>query len=341
MSEAAVNLSPEQRIANFLTPESEAPEPAPSSEPEEYYEAAEAPQENLREAPPETQAEYEEPEGQEIEEWNQLAEYLEADPGDLYNLKVSLDTPDGPEKVTIEQLKDTYRENLKYQREAQQLEITRQQAAAQIQQAAQALQAKEQQAAELLNYVESNFYQEMGRVNWDQLRQTNPAEYAALRLQYQERQNQLANLKAQAAVRWEQAQREQAQRADLYERELLQREARLLQSAVPEWNDPVVAEREKQEIASFLLNRGFSPEEVAGLKLHKQVLLARDAMRYQRSKGEAAKNKVFKLGKKVLSPGARTSRADQTSNDTRRLRSSLKKSGNYKDAAVLISKLMS
>lgn len=337
MTEAAVNLSPEQRIAAFLTPESEAP---PPQEEARSYEEPE--REAPREQPEPQEAPQAAPEEDSytIEEWNQLAEYLEADPSDLYALKVSLDTPDGPEKVSIEQLKDTYRENLKVQRESQQLEMARQQAAAQIQQAAQALQAKEQQAAELLNYVENNFYQEMGRINWDQLRQTNPAEYAALRLQYQERQNQLANLKAQAAVRWEQAQREQAQMAESYERELLQREARLLHSSIPEWNDPVVAEREKQEIASFLLNRGFSPEEVASLKLHKQVLLARDAMRYQRSKGEASKNKVFKLGKKMLSPGSRTSRSEQANTDTRQLRATLKKSGNYKDAAALISKMI-
>lgn len=329
----AVNMTPEQRISAYLTPESEMQESPPEMQeaapPPEAREAQEAP------APVE-----QEPEGVEIEEWNQLAEFLETDPGELYNLKVSLDTPEGPEKVTIETLKDTYRENLKYQRESQQLEAARAQAQQQIQQAAQALQAKEQQTAELLNYIETSFYQEMGRVDWDNLRQTNPAEFAAMRLQYQERQNQMAQLKAQAAVRWEQAQREQVQRAEAFERELLTREARLLQNAIPEWSNPEIAEREKSEIANFLLNRGFSPEEVAAVKLHKQVLLARDAMRYQRSKGEVAKNKVFKIGKKVLAPGSRSNRSEQLSNETRNLRTTLKKSGNYKDAAALISRLM-
>lgn len=334
MSEQNANLSPEQRISAFLAPADEAPPPEA-----EVAQEPEASAEPVESAPLESAAPEEE--GVPIEEWNQLAEYLDADPSDLYALKVSLDTPDGPEKITIEQLKDTYKSAIKFQKEANQLEAARAAAAMQIQQAATQLQAKEQQAAELLNYVENNFMQEMGRINWEQLRQTNPAEFAALRLQYQERQNHLANLKAQAAVRWEQAQREQAHLAEQYQRELLDREAKLLYAAIPEWNDPSIAEREKAEIGHFLMQRGATAQEVGSLSRHWIVSLARDAMRYQKSKGEVARNKVFKLGKKVLSPGSRTTRGEQANTETRQLRSRLSKSGNYKDAAALISKLMS
>ena len=337
MSEQAP--TPEQRIANFLTPE---------PPPREEAEVSEAPEASYDEAPPEAYAEAsEEPaeasdgESSEvtIEEWNQLAEYLGTDPSELYNLTVNLDTPEGSERVTIEQLKDTYKGQLKIQKEAQAIEQARAQMEQQWGQAAAQLQQKEQQAAALLQYVENNFLAEMGSVNWDYLRQTNPAEFAAQRLQFQEKQNQLANLKAQAAMRWDQAQREQAQLQANQERELLGREANLLYSAIPEWRDPQVAANEKREIAQFLLSRGYDPQYVASMANHREVLLARDAMRSAKAKQTAIKNKVFKLGTKTLSPGARSSASDQAP-DTRKLRASLKKSGNYKDAAALISKMI-
>ena len=85
-------------------------------------------------------------------------------------------------------------------------------------------------------------------------------------------------------------------------------------------------------------NRGFTPEEISKVRL-RQVLLARDAMRYREmtKQASAAKNKVFKIGKKVLGSGPRSSPNEQTSARETALKASLKKTGNYKDAAALIS----
>lgn len=329
--------SPEARIAAFLTPESERPR-----EDETYSEAPqEAPQAAPQEAPEEAPQDAEEsPDEMTIEEWNQLAEYLEADPSDLYALKVNLDTPEGPKQATIEQLKDAYKEQEKIRVQAAQVEQARLQMQQQWTQAAQSLQQKEHEAAALLQNVEQQFFQEMAQVNWDWLRQNNPAEFAALRMQYQERQTQLANLRADAAIRYENAQREQAQVQVAQERELLRQEADLLYRAIPEWRDQQVAAREKAEIAQFLLSRGYSPQYVASIKAHREVLLARDAMRLARTQQSVAKNKVFKLGKKTLTPGSRTGRAEQNNETTRTLRGKLAKSGNMKDAAALISRLI-
>lgn len=329
--------TPEARIAAFLTPENERPR-----EEETYSEAPqEGPQAAPQEAPEEAPQEAEEsPDEMTIEEWNQLAEYLEADPSDLYALKVNLDTPEGPKQATIEQLKDAYKEQEKIRVQAAQVEQARLQMQQQWTQAAQSLQQKEHEAAALLQNVEQQFFQEMAQVNWDWLRQNNPAEFAALRMQYQERQTQLANLRADAAIRYENAQREQAQVQIAQERELLRQEANLLYRAIPEWRDQQVAAREKAEIAQFLLSRGYSPQYVASIKAHREVLLARDAMRLARTQQSVAKNKVFKLGKKTLTPGSRTGRAEQNNETTRTLRGKLAKSGNMKDAAALISRLI-
>jgi hypothetical protein len=63
-------------------------------------------------------------------------------------------------------------------------------------------------------------------------------------------------------------------------------------------------------------------------------------MRLARTQQSVAKNKVFKLGKKTLTPGSRVGRAEQTNETTRTLRGKLAKSGNMKDAAALISRLI-
>lgn len=325
--------SPEARIAAYLTPENERPREEAPAEP-----VQEAPVEQMQEAPVEMAEEN--PEEMTIEEWNQLAEYLDADPSDLYSLKVNLDTPEGTKQATIEQLKDAYKEQEKLRIESMKVEQVRAQMQQQWTQAAQQLQAKEHQAAALLQHVEQQFYQEMAQVDWNWLRQNNPAEFAAMRLQYQERQNQLANLRADAALRYENAQREQAQVQAAQEREFLRSEAELLYQALPEWRDPQVAQREKAEIAQFLLSRGYSPQYVASIKAHREVLLARDAMRLAKTQSTVAKNKVFKLGNKTLKPGARTGRAEQNNETTRTLRTKLAKSGNMKDAAALISRII-
>ena len=325
--------SPEARIAAYLTPESERPKEETPAEPVAEY--SEQPQEAPQEAAPE-----ENPEEMTIEEWNQLAEYLDADPSDLYSLKVNFDTPEGTKQATIEQLKDAYKEQEKLRVESAKVEQARAQMQQQWTQAARQLQQKEHEAAALLQHVEQQFYQEMAQVDWNWLRQNNPAEFAAMRLQYQERQNQLANLRADAAIRYENAQREQAQVQVAQEREFLQHEAQLLYRAIPEWRDEQVAQREKAEIAHFLLSRGYSPQYVAGIKAHREVLLARDAMRLAKTQSTVAKNKVFKLGSKTLKPGSRTGRAEQNNETTRGLRAKLSKSGNMKDAAALISRII-
>lgn len=51
---------------------------------------------------------------------------------------------------------------------------------------------------------------------------------------------------------------------------------------------------------------------------------------------DAAKKRVVKLGKKVLSPGVKQTRNEQKADTLSKQRATLRKSGNVNDAAALI-----
>lgn len=340
MSVPAENIKPsiEERIHNILHPEERpAEEPAEPSTPPAEPEADEAAQPEPKQPEQKQPQADEDDEGTPVETLAQLAEYLEADVSDLYNIKVPVDIDGKQVEVSIGEWKDSFRSKEQLAKAQKELEAARADWETKQRAMAEAFEARERQAAELMQYMETAYFQEMGQVDWNRLRTENPAEYAALRLQYQERQNQLQQLKQAAAIRWENAKREQAEALEAQRRELLAKEAEVLVAAIPEWRDSAVAQKEKAQIAEFMLSRGYALEQIERA-LAKDILLARDAMKYQEMKQKAAtaKNKVFKLGKKVLKPGTRPARNEQGNERAASLRARLRKSGRVDDAAALL-----
>lgn len=283
----------------------------------------------------------EEEDGVSIETLNDLAEALGADVADLYNIKLAVDIDgQGREEITLGQWKDTYRDSKVL--EAKRAEVERK--AAEVEAAykarVEAYEAKEREAAELLGYIEQQTFSKYSGIDWNHLRQSDPGQWAALSFQFEQEKNQLAQIRQAAAVKWDNARRELAEAEQARERELLVQELQQLPQVVPEWKDPARWEADRTQIAQFLLSQGYTPEELSKVRL-KTILLARDAMKYREMTSKKAEAKrVFKLGKKVLTPGSRPSNNEQSNQQVATLRSRLKKSGDMKDAAALISQHM-
>ncbi len=275
----------------------------------------------------------------EIGDLHDLAKHLGVDPADLYNIAVPY-TKDGvKQEFTLGQLKDDFQ---KYQ----EAETLRTEAQARLdayrqaeEQANELLQAHAVQANAIAQAMENQLLADFSGVDWARLQASNPSEYIRLSQQFNQRQAQLQNMRQQAfEFAQQQGTQLQAQREQLQQQRLL-REQQALLKAIPEWRDPTVADAERQELAKYMLARGYSDAEINAVDDHRALLLVRDAMKYRQMKesGDIAAKKVVKLAKKIVKPGSRQT-ASETSNDSERgIKKALRQTGSVQDAASLIS----
>ena len=89
-------------------------------------------------------------------------------------------------------------------------------------------------------------------------------------------------------------------------------------------------------MSEYLLTTGFSQQEVESAADHRAIVLARKAMMWDQHQANAdiAKKKVLKIGKKVLKPGARQSKADHKQQTEQQLREQMRASGGSVDSAA-------
>ena len=159
-------------------------------------------------------------------------------------------------------------------------------------------------------------------VNWQQLRQENPAEFAAMaaELQALRLSKQDAQSKAQAVSR----ELEEAKGKDLHEKRAAMLKA--LEKDLPGWGDELGA-----QITQYAVSHGWTVESLTQLT-DPQVVIALDKARKfdNIEKGKADALKKAKAAPQVLKPGAPKPRTDAHSEAVSRL----KKSNSVDDAAA-------
>lgn len=161
--------------------------------------------------------------------------------------------------------------------------------------------------SKLIKHAEDTLQAEMGAVDWASLKEEDPAEYSAKKIEFQERRDALEQAKAEARSEIEQLNERAQQEAKLQHREYLAQENQLLLEAIPEWQDDKIAQSEKAELARFLIGQGFTEDDVNGAADHRLIVVARKAMLFDQMKAssDAPKKRVVKTPK-VLKPGTKT-----------------------------------
>lgn len=350
---SAAPATPEARIASILSADpgyTGAPPPAsdgrdehgrfvPGREPA----PREEPPQGAQDAPQEASAQYqpaaEEP-AVEIADLPGLAAHLGVDVADLYNLRIPVTDPQGKRtEIALGEWKDAVqtREHLT----ARQKEIDAEKARVSelAQRAQEARQQEEAQVTALIQTLHQHLTAEFQGVNWEQLRYSNPAEYAALHADYARKQAQIQGVVEQA-VRGLNARRQKEQEEYGKAREAaLAREREALLKAVPDWRDNAKAESEMARLREYLVGTGFAPEEVNQFQDHRGVVMARKAMLYDelQKNATAAAKKVVRIGTKVLQPSQRPAAGEAKAEQARGLLARLKKSGSIEDAAAVIA----
>ena len=339
---AETELSIEQRIHNLSAPPEEAPAEAPQEAPEEDQEAAET--EERQEAAPEEEAGEESGEESEdvveISSLADLTEHLGITADDLYALAVPATVNGKRADVTLSELKDSYVASAEAKRIQEEAKTLRESIQEQQRTSEERYKAQLAQAAALVEDLEKSALSRFEGVNWNELRQSDPSEWAALKTEYEQTRQALDARKRNVAQGIQQYQQQmQAQQKQALDQHLA-KEREALMTAWPEMAGEK-GEAVRTALVKDLKARGFSDAEIEGVSDHRVLLMARDAMRWRESasKTDAAKKKIVKIAKKTIRPGAKQAKSEQQQDSLRAARAQLKKTGHHADAAALISRM--
>jgi len=242
------------------------------------------------------------------------------------------------EEMTVEELRRGNLRQKDYTRKTQELAETRKEIEAQFQE----LERERAQYAQALPLLQERLEQPMEQEpDWDKLYETDPNMAARAERKWRVQQDERkAQLEAVRQERERMAQIEQ-QRMAQYQTQYTEQQRAMLPDLIPEWRDTKVAKQEAGELRSFLLNEGFSQDDVNGLANASLVKLARKAMLYDKGQTRATQAKTAKAKPKAktMRSGSRGSQPAPKSAQTQALQRA-KQTGRVADAAAAIKSLL-
>jgi hypothetical protein len=328
------------RISASISPEApqevaDAP-PVAAEPPQEPVEAAEAPTEA-------TEAPKADPEEQTLSTLSELAEHLEVDPAELYNLSVSVNQDGEALPVTLGELKDRFQSSDRLDKQAKEAQAAREAFEAETTQARQKFEHDVRVAARLVDNLSTTLTQEYQSIDWQGLREEDPAGWAAKRQEFTERQAQIQSAQREVGEAAHRHQAEQQMLMQQQQAQTLETERAALLDAIPEWQMPDKAKSGMDDLRGYLRETGWTDGEIDSASDHRSIVLARKAMLYDREvkTANAEQKRVVRIGKRQIKPGAKQDPAQSQRDGIKAEMASFRKSGgNVKDAAALISKLI-
>lgn len=199
-----------------------------------------------------------------------------------------------------------------------------------------AVKSSRNQYAEQLQVLTQNLQQQEQNIDWDNLYQTDPAEYVKLKAESDKKKEAL-NLAQQEQMRIQQEQRSEQEK--VYN-DYIAKERKILAEKLPVYADKNKSAEFTKRLSSFAKESGYTDQEIAMMVDHRAVLLLADAYRYnQLKKTKLSGNKVNKAPR-VVSSNASNIRedSDKKQNVDKRM-TRLKKSGHIKDAQSVLKEM--
>lgn len=190
-------------------------------------------------------------------------------------------------------------------------------------------------ANNIIGAVEQQLLAEFQGIDWDTLRATDPAEWAAARQNFSERAQYVESLKAQAGQINTGLTAEQKQAQEQQYQQFMQGEVNKMIADNPTWSDQAVMAKEVGEIGKFLLDKyGFKPEEVANHMDARMMRMVRDVMQATTGKDTLKAKKVPDNVPKFRTPGQQNlNRRDTTkARQAKAHKDAIRKSGGSVDA---------
>jgi hypothetical protein len=169
--------------------------------------------------------------------------------------------------------------------------------------ARQLLQQQHQQNTALGNLAMQQLTHDYQRVDWNGLRANNPAEYAALQAEFQQRQGQIQGY-LQAV---NQAAAEEAQRQQQNLQQAIQGEREKLQAAIPEWRNEEAFTKDREVISQYARSLGFQDAELSQIFDHRYMRVLHDAARFRALQAATPQAlKQVRQAPPMAKPGSRT-----------------------------------
>lgn len=146
---------------------------------------------------------------------------------------------------------------------------------------------------------------EFNQINWTQLRQTDPVQWAVLQQDFTNRSGAInQHLREVAAAQEAQSRQLQEQQAAL-----LPREREKMLEARPEWRDPVKFEADRKVMSAYAKNLGFNDAELSSLADHRYMQVLHDAAQFRALQAQNPETlKRVRAAPQMARPGTRTQR---------------------------------
>ena len=238
-------------------------------------------------------------------------------------------------KVKMQDLVKSYQLEGHVNKKSMQLESDRREFETTRDQAYNHLTQKITVANNLIGAVEQQLMSELQGIDWDTLRATDPAEWAATRQYYTERVQWLEQLKTQTGSMQKGLTEEQQKAQQDKYNAFMQGEVQKMIQDNPAWKDQAVMAKEVGEVGKFLVDKyGFTPEEIANHMDARMMRMVRDAMQFANGKDTLKTKKVPDNVPKFRTPGQQNAnRRDTTkARQVKAQKEAIRKSGGSVDA---------
>lgn len=238
-------------------------------------------------------------------------------------------------KVKMQDLVKSYQLEGHVNKKSMQLESDRREFETTRDQAYDHLTQKITVANNLIGAVEQQLMGELQGIDWDTLRVTNPAEWAATRQYYTERVQWLEQLKTQTGSMQKGLTEEQQKAQQDKYNAFMQGEVQKMIQDNPAWKDQAVMAKEVGEVGKFLVDKyGFTPDEIANHMDARMMRMVRDAMQFANGKDTLKAKKVPDNVPKFRTPGQQNAnRRDTTkARQVKAQKEAIRKSGGSVDA---------
>lgn len=277
----------------------------------------------------------------EFETLEQLAEATGLPLDSILNLKARANVDGKEDAVPLSEVLKSYQLSKHVNNQSQELANKRKEFEAQSEKKLQEIAHRLTEAQALSQQLEADLTNEYNSIDWTTLRNTDAAEFAARKQEYNERWNRIQGMKNRALTEaYRISQETQTKQQEEYTK-LVNAEIAKWSEVIPEWKDESKRAAGKAEVVSYLRSNGFTDQEISGIYDSRQLKVIRNAMLYEKSSKTATlqQKKVVNLPK-VLKPGTQPSKSDTRTEKDKELRSRLQKTGKLDDAAAVIERLM-
>ena len=199
--------------------------------------------------------------------------------------------------VSLDELRNSYMRQSDYTRKTQQVAEDRKLVEQELQKVSG---LRDTYTNELAFIQEALNLKEQPPEYWSALKVNDPDRYTQERAQQTEQREAMENVQKEIT----RANNERMEEMKVAAQKRLESEAARLPELIPEWSDPSVAQKEKEQLIPYLQNVGYTTQELGNVSDSRAIMLSRKAMLYDKlMEGKLGAKKRTAKAPKIVKPG--------------------------------------